>query len=138
VETDEATIRRQNAEREDELKRIPLQKIDKSRWPRDVRPISMAEADGLGIDNDGRLHWNGKPVEIIGRRVDLTRGQSAFAIAVAIFTILGAIGCAVQGGVAYHDWACREQSSSRNSLSSQMKPFRREKQYLASSRSIQP
>jgi hypothetical protein len=31
----------------------------------------MSEVDGLGIDSDGRLHWNGKPVEIIGRRIDL-------------------------------------------------------------------
>jgi hypothetical protein len=111
VETGEERIRREqkNAEREDELRRVPLQKIDKTRWPRHVRPISMAESDGLGIDNDGRLYWNGKPVEIIGRRVDLTRVQAAFAIAVAVFTIIGAIGGAAQGWVAYHDWACRNK-----------------------------
>lgn len=107
METDEERIRRQNAEREDELKRIPLQTIDTSRWPRHVRPIAMGEANGLGIDNDGRLYWNGKPVEIIGRRVDLTRAQSAFAIVVAMFGIIGAIGAAAQGWAAYHDWVCR-------------------------------
>ncbi|MCA6099203.1 hypothetical protein [Bradyrhizobium australafricanum] len=109
METEEERIRREqkNAEREDELKRIPVQTIDKSRWPRYVRPISMGEADGLGIDNDGRLYWNGKPVEIIGRRVDLTWMQSAIGIAVALFTIVGGIGCGAQGWVAYHDWACK-------------------------------
>lgn len=109
METDQERIRRQNAEREDELKRIPPQKIDKSRWPRHVRPISMGEADGLGIDNEGRLHWNGKPVEIIGRRVDLTRGQSLIAIVVAVFTVVGGIGAAAQGWAAYHDWACKNK-----------------------------
>jgi hypothetical protein len=67
----------------------------------------LDEADGLGIDRDGRLYWNGKPVEIIGRRLDLTRAQAGVAIAVAIFTGIAAIGTAAQGWTAYHDWACR-------------------------------
>jgi hypothetical protein len=111
VETEEERTRREqkNAEREDELKRIPLQTIDTSRWPRYVRPIAVGEANGLGIDNDGRLYWNGKPVEIIGRRLDLTRGQFFLAVVVALFTAVGAIGAAAQGWAAYHDWACRNK-----------------------------
>jgi hypothetical protein len=109
VETDAERIARQNAEREDELKRIPLQTINKSRWPKDVRPIALKESDGLGIDNDGRLYWDGKPVEIIGRRLDLTSGQFWIAIVVAIFTVVGGIGAAAQGWAAYHDWACRNK-----------------------------
>ena len=61
METDAERIARQNAEREEALRRVPLQTIEKSKWPKDVRPIAMSEADGLGIDPDGRLHWNGKP-----------------------------------------------------------------------------
>jgi hypothetical protein len=106
VETEER-VKRLNAEREDELRRIPPQKIDKSQWPRHVRPISMGEVDGLGIDNDGRLHWNGKPVEIIGQRLDLTGYQIFWATIVAVFTIIGGIGAAAQGWAAYHDWACK-------------------------------
>ncbi len=94
-------------ERDEELRAIPLQKIDKSKWPRTVRPIGSDELDGLGVDRDGRLYWNGKPVEIIGRRLDLTRTQAAVAIAVAIFTGIAAIGTAAQGWTAYHDWACK-------------------------------
>lgn len=109
METDAERIARQNAEREDELKRIPLQTINKSRWPKDVRPIALKESDGLGIDNDGRLYWDGKPVEIIGRRLDLTWGQFWIAIVVAIFTVVGGIGAAAQGWAAYHDWACRNK-----------------------------
>ena len=102
-----ARVARQNKEREEELKRIPLQKIDKSKWPSDVREISTAESGGLGIDSNGRLHWNGKPVEIVGRRLDLTKTQAAVALAVALFTALAALGTLIQAGVAYHDWACK-------------------------------
>ncbi|TFV38675.1 hypothetical protein E4K66_14935 [Bradyrhizobium frederickii] len=112
METDHERVARQNAEREYELKRAPLQEIDKTRWPRNVRSISIKEIDGLGIDNEGRLHWNGKPVEIIGRRVDLTRGQSLIAIVVAVFTVIAGIGAAAQGWAAYHDWACKNKQRS--------------------------
>ncbi|MCK1663470.1 hypothetical protein [Bradyrhizobium sp. 151] len=109
VEADQERVARQNAEREDELKRVPLQTIEKTRWPRNVRPISMKESDGLGIDNEGRLHWNGKPVEIIGRRLYLTGYQIFLASVVAIFTVVGGVGAAAQGWAAYHDWACRNK-----------------------------
>jgi hypothetical protein len=49
VETDAARAARLNAEREDEIRRVPLQTIDKSKWPKDVRPIGMGEADGLAL-----------------------------------------------------------------------------------------
>jgi hypothetical protein len=106
-ETDAERIERQKRERAEELKRVPPQKVDKSKWPADVRPISLEETDGLGIDPSGRLHWNGKPVEIVGQRLDLTRAQMGFAIAVAFFTAIAALATAVQAAVAYHDWACR-------------------------------
>jgi hypothetical protein len=112
LETNEeraSRLERQNRDREEELQRIPHQTIDKSTWPKTIRPISLSESDGLGIDADGRLHWNGKPVEIIGRRLDLTWTQAWIAIIVAIFTIIGAIGAAAQGWAAYHDWACRRE-----------------------------
>ena len=112
METDAARVARLNAEREDELRHVPLQTIDKSKWPRGVRPIALKETDGLGIDNDGRLYWNGKPVEIIGRRLDLTNFQLFLAVIVALFTVIGGVGAAAQGWAAYHDWACRNGQTS--------------------------
>jgi hypothetical protein len=103
-------LERQNREREEELQRIPHQTIDKSKWPKTIRPISLSESDGLGIDAEGRLYWNGRPVEIIGRRLDLTWTQAWIAIIVAIFTVIGTIGAAAQGWAAYHDWACRNNA----------------------------
>jgi hypothetical protein len=112
LETDADRVARQNAEREEELRRVPLQTVDKKKWPKDVRPIATKEGDGLGIDNDGRLYWNGKPVEIVGRRLDLTRGQFWIAVIVAIFTAIAGIGAAAQGWAAYHDWSCRNKQPS--------------------------
>jgi hypothetical protein len=90
-----------------QLEEIPLQKIDPSKWPRNVRPIAIAETNGLGIDSSGRLHWDGRPVEIIGRRLDLTRTQAFVAIVVAVFTAIAAISTLIQAAVAYQDWACK-------------------------------
>jgi hypothetical protein len=70
------------------------------------------KVDGLGIDPDGRLYWNGKPVEIIGRRLDLTWTQALFGFLVAIFTVVGGVGAAAQGWAAYHDWVCRNKRPS--------------------------
>lgn len=107
METDEQRVARLNKEREEDLQSVPLQKMDKSTWPRGVRGIALAEVDGLGVDSDGRLHWNGKPVEIVGRRLDLTNFQIFLAVVVALFTVVGGVGAAAQGWAAYHDWACR-------------------------------
>jgi hypothetical protein len=112
VETDAERIARQNAEREEEVNRVPLQSFDKSKWPQSVRPISLSETGGLGIDADGRLHWDGKPIEIIGRRLDLTNFQLFLAVIVAFFTVVGGVGTAAQGWAAYHDWACRNKQRS--------------------------
>jgi|SRR5882672_1027127 len=83
---------------EDELARVPLQTINKSRWPKNVRPIALKESDGLGIDIDGRLYWDGKPVEIIGRRLDLTWSQFWIALVVATFTVVAVSELRLKGG----------------------------------------
>jgi hypothetical protein len=107
TEEDRKRRERQAQEREDELRRVPLQQIDKSRWPTNVRPIAISETSGLGIDPSGRLHWNGKPVEIISQRLDLTRVQTAIALLVAVFTGIAALATSVQAWTTYHDWACK-------------------------------
>jgi hypothetical protein len=102
---DQEKREREARQREEELRAIPLQPIDQSKWPKNVRPIALKEAGGLGIDRDGRLYWNGKGVEIIGQRLDLTKTQAVVAIAIAVFTAIAALGTAVQGWTAYHEWA---------------------------------
>jgi hypothetical protein len=93
TEVDEERLRRDRAtaERARELEEVLT---DKSKWPKGVRQIAMTETGGLGIDRDGRLYWNGKPVEIVGRRLDLTAAQFALAIIVAFATLFGAAGAA--------------------------------------------
>ena len=70
--------------------------IDQGKWPDTVRPIAIKETGGLGIDVSGRLYWDGKPVEIIGQRLDLTKAQMGIAIAVAVFTGLAALATVVR------------------------------------------
>jgi len=52
----------EETERDREIREVPIQKIDKSKWPRDVRPISFDDMDALGVSKDGLLHWHGQPV----------------------------------------------------------------------------
>jgi len=56
-----------DTKREDELKRIPAQSDRSDLPPGKLRSISMDEIDLLQIDRNGRLYWDGKPVEVSRR-----------------------------------------------------------------------
>ncbi len=73
---------------------------------RNRHPVDMTDLTRLSIDNDGRLYWDGKPVEV-HRRILLSRTQVVGASIVAAFVVIGAIGAALQGSLAARDWACR-------------------------------
>ncbi len=73
---------------------------------RDVRSIGITDLSRLSIDNDGRLYWDGKPVEV-RRRIMMSRAQVVGTSVVAAFLVIGAIGAAIQGTSAMRDWACR-------------------------------
>jgi hypothetical protein len=91
--------------REDELREVPLWKANKELWPPGVREIAVEEQDCLGIDRYGNLYWDGRPIEV--RYIFLTRRQAVWAVIIAISALVGAIGVATQGLVAYDDLACR-------------------------------
>ena len=92
--------------REDELREVPLWRANKESWPAGVRTIGLdVEGDCLGIDRRGNLYWDGKPVEV--RHFWLTRWQKVGAVIIVVSALIGAIGAAAQGWVAYDDWACR-------------------------------
>jgi hypothetical protein len=73
---------------------------------RNVHPLASADLSRLSIDNDGRLYWDGKPVEV-RRRIQMSRAQVLAASIVSLFIVIGAIGAAVQGSLALRDWGCR-------------------------------
>ena len=73
---------------------------------RNITPIEQADLSRLSIDSDGRLYWDGKPVEV-RRRILMSRAQVIGASVIGAFMIVGAIGAAVQGSLAARDWACR-------------------------------
>jgi len=73
---------------------------------RNIHPVDMTDLSRLSIDRDGRLYWDGKPVET-HHRFSMSRAQIVGASIVAAFVVIGALGAAVQGSVAARDWACR-------------------------------
>ena len=78
---------------------------------RNVHPVSAMDLTRLSIDNDGRLYWDGKPVEV-RRRLMLSRGQVIGASVIAFFILVAAIGSAIQATATLSDWACRTGWSS--------------------------
>jgi hypothetical protein len=93
-----------DTKREDELKRIPAQSGRSDLPPGKLRSISMDKIDLLQVDRNGRLYWDGKPVEVSRR---LTFWQSVGAFMVGTFVVIGSVGSFLQGWTAYHDLACR-------------------------------
>jgi hypothetical protein len=73
---------------------------------RNVHPVDMTDLSRLSIDTDGRLYWDGKPVEV-HRRLLMSREQIIGACVIGAFVAIGALGAAVQGTSAARDWACR-------------------------------
>lgn len=71
-----------------------------------IHQLVTADLRRLSIDNDGRLYWDGKPVEV-RRRLEMSRAQVLGAGVVATFIVIGAIGAAIQGSLALRDWGCR-------------------------------
>ena len=73
---------------------------------RNVRGLGVTDLSRLSIDNDGRLYWDGKPVEV-RRRLMMSRRQTVGASLLAIAIVLGAAGALVQGWATAYDWACK-------------------------------
>jgi len=59
----------------------------------------------LSIDNDGRLYWDGKPVEVRWRLM-MSRQQVGASI-IAFFIVVAAIASAIQATATISNWACR-------------------------------
>jgi hypothetical protein len=73
---------------------------------RNRHPVEMTDLSRLSIDRDGRLYWDGKPVEV-HRRIAMSRRQVIAASIVAAFVAIGAIGAALQGTLAARELMCR-------------------------------
>ena len=73
---------------------------------RNVHPLGIADLGRLSIDNDGRLYWDGKPVEV-RRRILMSRAQIIGASLIGLFVAIGAVASAISGAAAARDWACR-------------------------------
>ena len=70
-------------------------------WPTGVRPISLDGLVLVGVGDDGRLYWDGLPVEV-AKTFTLSWWQRLGAVAVSIAAIVAAIAACVS---AYADIA---------------------------------
>ena len=80
------------------------------RRPEGPQRPSAATADlsRLSIDDDGRLYWDGKPVEVRRRIRDVAGPGGRRQRRCGFRGVIGALGAAViQGSLALRDWACR-------------------------------
>lgn len=84
----------------------PDQRSEATASSRSVHPVTMTDLTRLSIDNDGRLYWDGKPVEV-RRSILMSRAQVIGASVIGAFVVIGAIAAAIQGSAAVRDWACR-------------------------------
>jgi len=73
---------------------------------RNVHPVDVTDLSRLSIDYDGRLYWDGKPVEV-RRRISMSQAQVVGASIVAPFVVIGALASAIQGVVAAREFACQ-------------------------------
>jgi hypothetical protein len=78
---------------------------------RNVHPVNAMDLTRLSIDDDGRLYWDGKPVEV-RRQLMMSRGQVVGTSLIAFFIVVAAVGSAIQATATLSDWACRSGWSS--------------------------
>jgi hypothetical protein len=65
-------------------------------WPVGVSGLSLAGGDKLGVDADGNLYWDGRPLQV-GHKLDLSKAQF-------VLLILATAGTVIAGLVALLDW----------------------------------
>jgi hypothetical protein len=83
---------------------------------RHIRSVGVMDLTRLSIDDDGRLYWDGKPVEI-RRRITMSRAQIIGASVIGAFAAIAAAGAAIQGAATAYEWACRAGWTSSSSCS---------------------
>ena len=59
----------------------------KKGWPLGVSPITCADIESLGVGKDGRLYWDGKPIEI-RKTPSLSWWQKMGAIAATVSAVV--------------------------------------------------
>jgi hypothetical protein len=75
----------------------------KSGWPTDVRPISLDGLDTLGVSDDGRLHWDGKEVEV-RKTFSLSLLQTIYAVLTLIVAASAASAAVLTAYIDYSEW----------------------------------
>ena len=81
-------------------------------WPKNVKSMSWQGIGLLGIDEENRPYWDGRPIEV-RRRLELTFWQIFLAWVTAAALVVGAMGIVVLAlnagydlGCKLHRWSC--------------------------------
>jgi hypothetical protein len=71
-----------------------------------IQSVGLSDLTRLGFDKEGRLYWDGKPVEV-RRRLEMSRSQVIGTTLIAMLIFIAALGAAIQASFAAHAWACK-------------------------------
>jgi hypothetical protein len=74
---------------DEKLKEVPPQPSNPKKWPKGIRPLTLDD-EGLGIDADGILYLDTKPVEV-RRPIVLLGCERMLATIVAAATVVQAV-----------------------------------------------
>jgi hypothetical protein len=100
------------------LRQLAGSQVGASGWPQNVKAITMQGLNLLGVDDENRLYWDGRPVEI-RRRLDLSFWQKVGAWAAGLGIVIGCVGLGVNAGF---DFACKLQWFTTNCPKPEMNP----------------
>ncbi|WCE09462.1 hypothetical protein [Pseudomonas sp. JBR1] len=88
------------------------EEADKSHWPAGVSAITIGQMDMIGVDREGSLYWDGKPIEV-KKRLSLTVGERVFAVLVggvtSVSAVVQALGAGCQAHFLWMSWLCPGQ-----------------------------
>ena len=71
-----------------------------------LRPLELKDLGDLSISDANELYWKGKRIEV-GKRIDLTRGQTIGAFIVGAAAVFGALASGLNDGSEFdckHGW----------------------------------
>jgi hypothetical protein len=89
-----------------------------------LRPLELKDLRDLSISDANELYWKGKRIEV-GKRIDLTRGQTIGAFIVGAAAVFGALASGLNDGAEFvckhgWHWACGEDPTAAAALKAKL------------------